>query len=105
MKKKTFRNCAAIACPHAGTVYRACMTNVPSLPLMSTTCVGRSLVPTLPISLTKPQGLVLGHFGSWETLCSDSHIRSYMGPVVSRAAVPQGIQFRRLRALWAVVVT
>jgi hypothetical protein len=25
--------------------------------------------------------------------------------VVSRAAVPQGIQLRRLRALWAVVVT
>lgn len=64
MKKKRFRDFAAIACPHAGSVCSACMTNVPPLSLMSTTCVGRSLAPTLPISLTKPQGLVLGHFGS-----------------------------------------
>jgi hypothetical protein len=69
MKKKVFRDFAAIPCPHAGSVYPARMTNVLPLPLMSTTCVGRNLAPTLPISLTKPQGLVLGHFGSWETLC------------------------------------
>jgi hypothetical protein len=69
MKKKTSRDFAVIPCPHAGSVCPACMTNAPPLPLMSTTCVGRSLAPTLPISMTKPQGLVLGHFGSWETLC------------------------------------
>lgn len=69
MKKRIFRDFAAIPCPHAGSACSACMTNVPPLPLMSATCVGRSLAPTLPISLTKPQGLVLGHFGSWETLC------------------------------------
>jgi hypothetical protein len=63
MKKTTFRDFAAIPCPHAGSACSACMTNVLPLPLMSTTCVGRSLAPTLPISLTKPQGPVLGHFG------------------------------------------
>jgi hypothetical protein len=62
MKKKTFRDFAAIACPHAGSVYPACMTNVPPLPLMSTTCVGRSLAPTLPLSMTKPQGMVVRTF-------------------------------------------
>ena len=39
------------------------MTKVPRLPLMSTTCIGRSLAPTLPVSMTKPQDLVLGDFG------------------------------------------
>ena len=55
MKKNDLRDFAAIPCPHAGSACPACMKNVPPLPLMSTTCVGRSLAPTLPISVTKPQ--------------------------------------------------
>jgi len=81
------------------------MTNVPPLPWMLTTCVGRSLAPALPISMTKPQGLVLGHFGSWETLGHRFSHSLENGSGGNAAAVPQGIQLRRLRALWPVTVT
>ena len=44
----------------------------------------------------------LGLWVSWRGYVSDSHSREQVGSVVPRAAVRQGIQLLRLRALWPV---
>ena len=50
----------------------------------------------------KAQRSVLGRFGSREGYVTDSLIRSQVGRVVSRAAVRQGIQLRRLDSVRSV---
>jgi hypothetical protein len=47
----------------------------------------------------KAQRSVLGRFGSREGYITDSLIRSQVGRLVSRAAVRQGIQLRRLQSV------
>jgi hypothetical protein len=67
----------------------------PLFPLISTTCVGVLLARALPINMRRRNASALLR----RVYVTDSGIRSQLGRRVSRAAIPQGIQLRRLHSV------
>ena len=79
----------------------------------------RTSAPILPTDLNNLRGYGFGtriahtsakriagwSSGCWEAYVKDCQLCPDVGPLVWRAAVRQGIQLRRLRAVWLVVGT
>lgn len=78
-----------------------CTAPAPVFPLFSITCVGVLLARPLPYQHAKAQrSALLGR-----VYVTDSRIRSQVGWMVSRAAIPQGIQLRGLCSIRPVAST
>ena len=78
------------------------ITPATSSPLISITCVGVVLACALPINMRKRIARCWDVSVLGRRYVTDSRIRAQVGRVVSRAAVQQGIQLRRLLSVWPV---